>query len=159
VERGATATPPAPKAHRQAAPPTAPRRHPAGLRFERPKSTEGVARRDAAPRFRSASPRSGRASSPAPAPRAPAPARAPAKPTGSSGLDNLPDDLGLGEDHSGDHHGPLGVKVDVGQALSPGAPEGGSSPPAGGLPTPPVATAAGQKPPAIVTGAESARIY
>src|SRR4051812_47291970 len=134
VERGATAVPPPAKVHRQA-PTTAPRRHPDGVRFERPKSSGGVPRRDAAPRFRSASPRSGRASTPAPAPRPPVAPKAPAKP-GASGLDKLPDDLGLGEDHSGGQHGPLGLKVDVGQTL--GRPAGGSSPPASTLPAPPV---------------------
>ena len=163
VNRGTPTTSPAVKEHRQA-PARAPRRVAGGARFERPKSTRGAARRDAAPRFRSASPRSRPASAPPVTPRSQAPAKAPAKPAApSSGLDNLPADLGLSGDQSGGQGRPLNLKVDPGQALGGGVPAGGSSPPpgaaAGPAVTAPVATVARQPaPPAVASGTEAARI-
>jgi hypothetical protein len=154
IDRGASSASPAAKEQRPA---PSPRRESGGARFERPKSTQGGARRDAAPRFRPAAPRSGSAAPAAPQRSQPAP-NAPAKPASASGLDGLPDDLGLGNDGNG-QGSPVDLSVDPGGAITGSLPSGTNSPPSGPAPAPPspppLATVAVEKPPAVTHGTGS----
>jgi RNA polymerase sigma factor (sigma-70 family) len=157
IHRGSSSASPAAKEHRQA-PARAPRRESGGARFERPKSTRGAPRRDAAPRFRSAAPRSGSGAGPAAAQRSQPPSDAPPKPASGSGLDGLPDNLGLGNDGNG-QGSPVDLNVDPVGAITGSLPSGANSPPPGPAPPavspPPPAMAAGQKPPGATHGTAS----
>ena len=142
IHRSAPLASPAAKEHRQA-PAGAARREPGGARFERPKSTRGAAKRDAAPRFRSGQPRS-TPSGPTAGSRSRPPAKPLTHPTAPSGLD-------LGLDDGGGQSPPVDLRgVDPGQAIANGVPPDG--------PVSSLVKAAGVAPPARAHGTEARRI-
>jgi RNA polymerase sigma factor (sigma-70 family) len=151
LHQGTPVDSPAAKVHRQA-PAQGVRRAPSGARFERPRSAPEAARRDGAPRFRSAPPHvtpSG--------PAAGAHVAPPAKPIGhpASGLGGIPDDLGLGDD-GGQRGSPLNLGADPGRALPTSVPADSPESPAALVP--PLARTAGSVPPIAASGTEAGRI-